>query len=80
MWFRISWVHTNEIKGSREYSLIIIIIIIIDMHMHNITGYKIFSYNYVMLYLSFSVIRYVFIITDVTVTRRLCNSLLVTML
>jgi hypothetical protein len=76
MWFRISWVHTNEIKGSREYSLIIIIII--DMHMHNVTGYKIFSYNYVMLYLSFRVIRYVFIITGITVTRKVCSSLLVT--
>lgn len=62
---QISWVHTSEIKGSREYNLIIIII---DMHMHNVTGYKIFSYNYVMLYLSFSVIRYVFIITGITVT------------
>jgi len=75
MWFRISWVHTNEIKGSREYNLIIIII---DMHMHNVTGYKIFSYNYVMLYLSFSVIRYIFIITGITVTRKLHRSLLVT--
>jgi len=67
MWFRIRWVHTIEIKGSREYSLIIIIT---DMYMHNVTVYKIFSYIYVMLYLSFSVIRYVFIITDVTVTRK----------
>jgi hypothetical protein len=37
------------------------------MHMHNVTVYKIFLYNYVMLYLSFSVLRYVFFITDVTI-------------